>query len=428
MRNMVIRLARDLASIVLGSAVILVSCSPMAPIASARTEKVIAWLDSYAVSGQVRLSWTIATKSDCFECPPKPVTGRAEILQSSVGPLAGYKRVFVTDSSRPDSTVISGLVDGRTYWFRINVVDEAGKPLAVSNPIMTIPGPVTTPAISVDLAMVGTFCWSPNGDLIAYVNSSAYNQTNLNVLDVATRLSRSVTAYAAGDERLFDAAWSPDGREIAYTHTPSLTVYLTDYRVFSVALSDSTIRVLTPGPVDHGGSWGRNGVLYFCRGTKDAPNIPEIWRSPAMTGSAQPITSDQQIYKYSPSIRPTDDLIVYEGARVSGPHLDSDLFLVSPATGISVPITSDWWSDSAPAWAPDGRHVVFVSSRSGHAEVWSIDTSRGSVAQLTRSERGQATKSVARWSPDGRHLAVSSVRGTWTPGCLEIYQMLSPIP
>src|SRR5437773_373666 len=115
MRDLVVRLVRHGAPVIVGaSTIVLTSCAPTAPIPVTRSNKVMAWLDSYAVSGQVRLWWVTASNNNCFDCSPERVRGHVEILLSSVGPFSGYKRIFARDSTGPDSAVASELVDGRT--------------------------------------------------------------------------------------------------------------------------------------------------------------------------------------------------------------------------------------------------------------------------------------------------------------------------
>jgi TolB protein len=36
-----------------------------------------------------------------------------------------------------------------------------------------------------------------------------------------------------------------------------------------------------------------------------------------------------------------------------------------------------------PTWAPDGRHLAFVSDRSGQRQLWVIDAITGRIRQLT---------------------------------------------
>jgi TolB protein len=48
-----------------------------------------------------------------------------------------------------------------------------------------------------------------------------------------------------------------------------------------------------------------------------------------------------------------------------------------------------------PTWAPDGRHLAFISDRTGRRQVWTIDVESGRVRQLTTI--GDAR--LPAWSP-----------------------------
>ncbi len=60
-------------------------------------------------------------------------------------------------------------------------------------------------------------------------------------------------------------------------------------------------------------------------------------------------------------------------------------------------------------FAPDGKHIAFVSSQSGSYEVWVADLESGAKHQLTHV--GGASVRTPRWSPDGTHLAFSALEG-----------------
>jgi Tol biopolymer transport system component len=59
--------------------------------------------------------------------------------------------------------------------------------------------------------------------------------------------------------------------------------------------------------------------------------------------------------------------------------------------------------DQAPQYSPDGRKIVFESTRSGSYEIWVCDSNGTNLIQLTSFD-GTNT-GTARWSPDGRHIA-----------------------
>jgi TolB protein len=57
-------------------------------------------------------------------------------------------------------------------------------------------------------------------------------------------------------------------------------------------------------------------------------------------------------------------------------------------------LTSDGRNED-PSWAPDGRHLVFVSDRSGVRQLWVLDVESGRTRQLTH---GGSVRRPA-WSP-----------------------------
>ena len=74
--------------------------------------------------------------------------------------------------------------------------------------------------------------------------------------------------------------------------------------------------------------------------------------------------------------------------------------------------------DFQPQWSPDGRTIVFFSSRGGSADIWSVDVASGSLTQLTRDA---ATDANPCFSPDGSQIAYQSDEG----GRLEVWIMQS---
>jgi tricorn protease len=61
-------------------------------------------------------------------------------------------------------------------------------------------------------------------------------------------------------------------------------------------------------------------------------------------------------------------------------------------------------------WAPDGKHIVYVSDWTGEEELWIIDH-RGQepARQLTRDTRSRLTRPL--WAPDGKHVAYGDQHG-----------------
>ncbi len=53
-------------------------------------------------------------------------------------------------------------------------------------------------------------------------------------------------------------------------------------------------------------------------------------------------------------------------------------------------------NNKAPSFAPDGRHIVFSSTRGGTEQLWIVDAESGRPRQLVR---GGSVSRLPEWSP-----------------------------
>ncbi len=72
-------------------------------------------------------------------------------------------------------------------------------------------------------------------------------------------------------------------------------------------------------------------------------------------------------------------------------------------------LTSHPAPDGFPAWSPDGKRIAFVSRRTGNFKVFAMSADGSDERQLTRTANWVADAAPA-WSPDGRWIAFASSR------------------
>ena len=73
----------------------------------------------------------------------------------------------------------------------------------------------------------------------------------------------------------------------------------------------------------------------------------------------------------------------------------------------AVTCLTDFTSNSlSPKWSADGRHIYFLSDRSGSMQVWRMNASGGDATQITGSGDGEGVPDVEGFgvSPDGKHI------------------------
>ena len=112
-----------------------------------------------------------------------------------------------------------------------------------------------------------------------------------------------------------------------------------------------------------------------------------------------------------PNVSPDGSWVAYAVTEIIDSHLNksqsqSQLWLV-PADGSQSPrqLTNGTAKDTNPQWSPDGRWILFESTRSGSSQLWVINPAGGEARQISRISTDAAT---AMWSPDGKHIAFVS--------------------
>jgi len=111
----------------------------------------------------------------------------------------------------------------------------------------------------------------------------------------------------------------------------------------------------------------------------------------------------------TPNVSPDGSWVAYAVTEIIDSHLNksqSQLWLV-PADGSLPPrqLTNATAKDTNPQWSPDGRWILFESTRSGSSQLWVINPAGGEARQISTISTNAAT---AMWSPDGKHIAFVS--------------------
>jgi TolB protein len=99
--------------------------------------------------------------------------------------------------------------------------------------------------------------------------------------------------------------------------------------------------------------------------------------------NAQRVTD--QGYAVSPNWAPNGQFLTFSWFRTYGPGAPggNDIYLMDIASKQWVQMTHDGGRNDFPCWSPDGRHIVFQSSRSGTEQIWTMLADGTKVQQLT---------------------------------------------
>ncbi len=227
---------------------------------------------------------------------------------------------------------------------------------------------------------IGALSWSPDDRFLLTTRSSPpMNSSSLYLVDVENGSTRRLTTPP--DEKTSDenAAFSPDDRLLAFTRSSrwyQCSLYLmrlgADYRPLG---EPRLIRELD-GTID-GLAWTADGkdVVYSFSNAGSWAN--QLMRLRIETG-AQPLALG---FAGQQAVRPA---ISRRGNRLAYLQVlsDVDIWQIQPGKPPRSFVSSTR-TDNDPQFGPDGKHVVFVSDRSGMAQIWGCDQDGGNQVQLT---------------------------------------------
>lgn len=261
---------------------------------------------------------------------------------------------------------VQGVRNGRLY-----VVDSDGAfPTAVGND-----------------AGVMSPNWHPKGTHIVYSVIGSRGCCQIFVYDVASGSARQVPV---GSGLNSTPVFAPDGVVIVYTHGEESGTDLfatTPFdrgptrRITVGRGTDNTTPAFSPD--------GRK--LAFTTGRLGRP---EIYISDADGTNPELLTSynfGDQNYRANPDWSPDGRLIAFQALQPNGQF---QLNTISLRDRSVKQLTSQGSNEDA-SWAPDSRHIIFSSTRTGQKQLFVIDTESGRWRQLTRNGGVR----LPAWSP-----------------------------
>jgi TolB protein len=219
---------------------------------------------------------------------------------------------------------------------------------------------------------------SPDGSRLAF---SSLVKGGWEILMYSFDLNRVVTFPRFGGTNL-SPAWSPDGLKLAFSssRTGQPEIYVSD------GSGGNPRRITSLNGPDVSPTWNRKtgAQIAFVSGRT---GLPQIYTTEADGTNQQRVTD--QGYAVSPGWAPNGQFLTFSWVRKYGPGEPgaSDIYLMDIASKQWVQLTHDGGRNDFPSWSPDGRHIVFQSSRSGKEEVWMMLADGSKTQQLTFTGR-----------------------------------------
>ena len=201
-------------------------------------------------------------------------------------------------------------------------------------------------------------------------------------------------------------AWSPDLRSIAFTSFMRGYPYL--YRLFPFEKRAPQLLAGYLG-INTSPAWSPDGRQLALTLSKDGN--PKVYVLNVATGAFRRISTSNGI-DTEPTWSPTGREIAFVSDRSGTAQI-----YVMDAEGANVRRLSRDGFNTQPRWSPKGDAIAFTS-RQGNHDIWAVGPDGSNLRRLTA---GPGSNESASWSPDGRHLVFQSSR----LGRFQLYTMLA---
>jgi TolB protein len=229
--------------------------------------------------------------------------------------------------------------------------------------------------------------WAPDATRIAFTCYVPFRGiTSAQICLYSTELNRLVSfpRYRGTNS---SPAWSPDGSEIAFMSSQG-----GDPEIYVCDINGGHLhRITFAAGVSTSPAWnpktGKQIVFV-----SDRAGAPVLYLSNSDGSNVQKIDLPDMGYVIDPAWSPNGQLVAFSWRRPSGNY---DIYVMDIVTHQLVELTRDAGRNERPSWAPDGRHLVFESTRTGTRQIWSMLADGSQPRELTYQEQNESPN----WSP-----------------------------
>lgn len=253
--------------------------------------------------------------------------------------------------------------------------------------------------------------WSPDGKQIAF-SSNQDGNTDIYVMDadgshlIQLTQDSLATFYFLQSATDVEPAWSPDGQHLLFTSgRGNKMMSYVDLDIYVMRPDGTQVTPLTNLPailgVQQEPAWSPDGQqIAFTSDTTGRLGLYVMNADGSNIRALRTDMPDSGQAAWSPDGTQLAFASDYGG--------NADIYKIDQDGSNAVRLTSDKADDLQPDWSPDGSQIVFASKRSGNYDLYLMNTDGTGLIALTNSP---ANETQPAWSPDGTQLAYVSDAG-----------------
>jgi len=265
-------------------------------------------------------------------------------------------------------------VSSRTGTKEIWVMDYDG---ANQHPLTSLHTISLTPRWSPDATRIAFTCFIPGAGGVVSPQICMYSiDANKTISFARFRGSNSAPA------------WSPDGSQIMFSSSmlgSNPELFVTDSN------GGRPKRITFSSAANTSPAWnpktGQSVVFVSDRG-----GSPKLYLMNADGTNTTELDLPDKGYLIDPAWAPNGQMLTFSWRRPDG---NFDIYVMEPVTRQIVQLTRDNSRNERPSWAPDGRHIVFESTRGGTRQIWTMLADGSQPHQLTMTGHNESPN----WSP-----------------------------
>ncbi len=243
--------------------------------------------------------------------------------------------------------------------------------------------------------------WSPDGAWIAFTSYEGYGSpTGIQLVSPETGEKRTLTDPPPQSATYSWPRFSPDGHTIAFLRSSNSV----QRDVYLLPVNGGEVRRLSRLLCPMSGlAWTADGSRLVLSASQGQDHL--LWLVSTHDGSAA-ILPTPIIPALHPSVSRGTNRLVYENQSVDRDIWRLQLGAQDAESATASPFVGSTRVDCCAEFSPDGSRVLFLSTRTGHKEVWVCDSDGNDARRLTSLEALSVWQ--PRWSPDGTRIAFSA--------------------
>jgi TolB protein len=229
--------------------------------------------------------------------------------------------------------------------------------------------------------------WSPDATRIAFTCYVPFRRVTSAQICIYSTVSGRLISFPRYRGTNSSPAWSPDGSQIAFMSSQNgdPEIYVAD------ADGARLHRITFAAGVSTSPAWNPKTGMQIVF-VSDRGGAPALYLANSDGSNVQKIDLPDMGYVIDPAWSPNGQLLAFSWRRPSGNY---DIYVMDIVSHQLVELTRDEGRNERPSWAPDGRHLVFESTRTGTRQIWSMLADGSDPHQLTFEGQSESPN----WSP-----------------------------